>query len=535
MKSYLTIEEIMKRKHFETVEVVAGQSGLHRFVKWVHVVEVIQIRKLLNGHELILTTGLGWKDDKEIFLSFLTQLIECNAAGLCIELGTHATYIPEEVIELANEHQFPIIIFHQEVPFVAITQDIHSLLINQHYQMISDLENYSQQLNKKLLEIEDYEEILHFFQKYIDLQVIATFNEKDMQFVPPLIEREQQEYRALIASDSSNMSRHPVQILGQQYAELIVVPKQRELNEFDLLIIDRTVTALAQLLLRNLYVEEKKTVEESAWMTDWLEGNHSEQAIREHLTYMDPQLKLQGGVVCICKMNSSAKSSNMDGTYFKLFCRNILEQHGFHVFTTEWKHDLIFILGNKRTKKGWRDRLNEGLKRIENVDFNAKLKLSSLSFGVGKYVNRVNDMHLSYKTAKEALRLQDILSDKNKSYFYEDLHLYRIISLVHKHSDLTDVVMEYLAPVIEYDQKYNGRLMETLKMYLACQGSKQETAKKLFVVRQTLYHRIEKIEKLLGEDFMISEKRLALEFMIVAYEYLQTTEKNNTRYHIYDL
>jgi purine catabolism regulator len=66
--------------------------------------------------------------------------------------------------------------------------------------------------------------------------------------------------------------------------------------------------------------------------------------------------------------------------------------------------------------------------------------------------------------------------------------------------------------------------VETLKMYLACNGSKQETAKKLFVVRQTMYHRIEKLETLLGSDFMSSEKRLAIEFMLLAYDYLNTTE-----------
>lgn len=534
MKSYITINEILNRKHFENIEVIAGEKGLNRSVKWVHVVEVIQINKLLNGSELILTTGLGWRGDKELFLPLLSQLIDCHAAGLCIEIGSHSMIIPEEVINIANANDFPIILFHEEVPFVEITQDIHSLLINQHYQMISDLESYSQQLNKKLLEIDDYEEILIFFQRHLDVQVIAIFNENEseMKFVPKLPESEQNEYITFISkNEPTTMTRYPVQISGHQYAELIIVSKIRELNEFDLLIIDRTVTAFAQLLLRNLYVEEKKTVEESKWITDWLEGNHSDQAILEHLSYVDPELKLDGNVVCICKINWNVKSVNMDGTYFKLLSRNIFEQNGFHVFLTEWKHHVIFILGNKRTKKTWRERLSDGLRRIENIDYNGKLKISSISIGVGKYVNRVSEIHVSYKAAREALHLQEILTDENRSYFYEDLHLYRIISLVHKHDDLYDVVREYLAPVIEYDQKYNGRLMETLRMYLACMGSKQETAKKLFVVRQTLYHRIEKIEKLLGKNFMSTEKRLALEFMIVAFDYLQATENNITKLH----
>src|SRR5690606_38986135 len=90
---------------------------------------------------------------------------------------------------------------------------------------------------------------------------------------------------------------------------------------------------------------------------------------------------------------------------------------------------------------------------------------------------------------------------------------------------LQEVVLEYLEPVIAYDKKNNGKLMETLKTYLSCNGSKQETANRLFIVRQTLYHRIQKLEKLLGADFMNHEKRLAIEFMILSYEFLISSKQ----------
>src|SRR5690606_12940586 len=139
-------------------------------------------------------------------------------------------------------------------------------------------------------------------------------------------------------------------------------------------------------------------------------------------------------------------------------------------------------------------------------------------------------LHKSYQSAIETIRIQDRMSTPAQSYFYDDLHIFRLISLLNRHIDLQEAVLEYLEPVIAYDKKYNGKLMETLKTYLACNGSKQETAKRLFVVRQTLYHRIQKLEKLLGSDFMNHEKRLAIEFMILSYEFLvssnQLAEKN---------
>lgn len=61
MKSnyYFSVEDILVRKYFEHAKVIAGHNGLSRQVKWVHVVEVTSIKNLLNGNELILSTGIA--------------------------------------------------------------------------------------------------------------------------------------------------------------------------------------------------------------------------------------------------------------------------------------------------------------------------------------------------------------------------------------------------------------------------------------------------------------------------------------------
>jgi purine catabolism regulator len=523
----LTVSDILKRKHFEHIEIAAGHEGLNRTVKWVHIVEVTKINKLLNGKELILSTGVGWKKNKSLFISFVQQLIECDASGLCIEMGTYTSSIPQEIIDLANEHHFPIILFLKEVPFVEITQDIHTYLINQHYQMISNLESYSQQLNKKLLSIEHYNEILKFLHDYLGHQVIFRLNGKEAEFVPEHVEHSQEQISLFDHSfqQSKKTASQPIQLLGNEYAELSIVSFEKEISEFDLLILDRTATALAQHLLRDLYVEEKKRAQENEWLKGWLEGEHSNEAISDYLADHEPELKPKGGFVSICKFKS-LRRSNLDSTYFKLLFRTIFEQQGFYTFSVDFRNSVIFIMLNKRDIKTWKNRMKTGIQRLMQSDFVNKKRMPCFFLGVGKFVENLSHMDKSYRTALETIKLQHHLDKKANSHFYEDLHMYRIISLIHKYSDLREVVMEYLEPVIQYDKKYNGKLMETLKIYLACNGSKKETAKRLFVVRQTLYHRIQKLEKLLGDDFMSPEKRLAIEFMIKAYEYLTPNDEN---------
>lgn len=524
MKSYIMVKDLLQRKHFEAIEVIAGIEGLDRLVKWVHVVEVINIRNLLNGHELILSTGVAWKENKELFISIVEQLIEAEAAGLCIEFGTYTSMIPQEIIDIANRTHFPIILFHKEVPFVEITQDIHTLLINHQYQIISDLEAYSQALNKKLLTMKHFVEILTFIQQYLKIQVVFI-HQKEVHFTPKVTEHERKAIHTLLnSSNSPKLARVPIPLLWDHYSELAILSSDRALTEFDHLILDRTATALAQFLLRELYVEEKRRADEAEWLARWIEGEHDLESIEEYLAFHLSTNQAKGAIVCHCKLEPQ-EYSNLDITYFKIYFRTIFEQQGFSVFAIEKRYTIIFILLNNRSFSTWIHRMKEGIKKIAESDFKLGNNKPKLVMGIGKYVESLTNVHISYQTSIETMQIQKERFHPCESYFYDELHIFRLISLLHRHIDLQEIVLEYLAPIISYDRKYNAKLMDTLKTYLACNGSKQETAKRLYIVRQTLYHRIQKLEKLLGSDFMDHEKRLAIEFMIHAYDFLVSSKQ----------
>ncbi|MED3623582.1 PucR family transcriptional regulator [Neobacillus thermocopriae] len=520
----LKIVDILKRNHFENARVIAGHHGMERIVKWVHVVEVTSIRNLLKGQELILSTGVAWKDNPDLFASMVKEFIEHNAAGLCIELGTYLSTIPDEVIHIANEHQFPIIIFQHQVPFVEITQDIHSVIINQQYQKISDLENYSQRLNKRLLTIETYEDILQFIFSALDVQIIFRLKNQAYEFVPELPLQEQASIIEQLERSKKHPNHHlaiaPIHLFGQDYGELAIYSKDIPISEYDLLILDRTATALAQHLLRELYTEEKKRVNEFEWLHGWLAGEHTLEEIYDYLIEHGCKSKSNQAAVLIMKLFPVNEKSFPDVTYLKLVFRSVFEQNGFIVFFVEKRYELTFILLNQRGKKNMKERIKKAIASIEDSDFIRKQFPDKFFIAAGKFTDSLNDLHKSYQTAKETLRIQQKMTNMQTYYFYEDLHLYRLISQLSKQTDLQELAAEYLQPVIQYDLKYNAKLLETLKAYLECNGSKQETANKLYIVRQTLYHRLQKLENLLGADFMEREKRIAIEFMLLVHDYL---------------
>lgn len=398
----LTVQDVLQRPHFKHAEIVAGKEGIYRIVNWVHIVEIAQISHLLNGNELILSTGVGWGAQKDSCLSFLQQLIERNSAGLCIELGAYFSEVPEEMIRLADEHRFPLIIFPHEVRFIDITQDLHSVL----------------------------------------------------------------------------------------------------------------------------HETEKKRQEEDRWMRNWLKGNYDENEIRRRLRQTNLAMESSEIVACIGKLHSTSSEKSLDSLITQLLfvSRSVFEEQGFFLLSTYDRNRLIYILFNQKDRKNWKLRLRNALEQLKTSTFTHSHRRSYSQFGIGKITDELRQLHKSLQTAEEALAIQEKIGN-HTDVFYEDLHIYRMIAHLHNTGKLYEFVMDYLEPVIQYDRTRQGNMLQTLKTFLACNGSKQETAARLFIVRQTLYHRLEKLEDLLGSDFMTPEKRLAIEFAVLAYDYLQSSAK----------
>ncbi|MCA0988308.1 PucR family transcriptional regulator [Guptibacillus algicola] len=523
----LTVQEVLEREQFRNATVVAGHKGLNRRIKWVHVMEVTTVKQLLNGDELILSTGFVWKDNLDVFMSIVKQFIQSNAAGLCIEIGTYMDTIPEEIIQLANEHQFPIIIFKKEVRFVNITQDLHSLLIAHHYQLISDLEQFSQELNNLLLKPDCLQNILTHLSKKTGMQVIYQPKESAAQFVPEVSNEKKKTFLHFLTLQPAGkgLVLQNVQAMDYLFAKLILVPTPHtSVSDYDMLLLDRSATAIAQFLLRELYIEEKKRVQETEWLYDWLDGKHSEERILSYLVDLDASLIPKGLQVCTCRFVKHQENySSSQITYFMLLVRSLFEQEGFFVLSLTTRNKLVIILLNRRDESDVLARLREAFDRLMASDILKNGTVPEIDrISIGKHVRLLKEMHKSYESSLEALTINDKLCNQHsKVVYHHDFHIYRMIFQLTKSKELPEFMFDYLSPVIEYDETNNSSLLQTLKVYMCCNGSKKETAEQLFVVRQTLYHRLEKLEELLGKDFMSSPKRQAIEFSLYAYEYLQ--------------
>ena len=111
-------------------EVVVGADSLGRPVRWVHTSELAEAPHLLKGGELLLTTGLGLGGRGAVGeAAYVAALSERGAAALGLELGWTYLEAPPAVIEACRRHGLPLIVLHEIVPFVEITEQVQSALL----------------------------------------------------------------------------------------------------------------------------------------------------------------------------------------------------------------------------------------------------------------------------------------------------------------------------------------------------------------------------------------------------------------------
>lgn len=111
-------------------EVLAGEGGLDVLVRWVHIAETAEVARLVSGGELLLATGLGWPRDARGLRSLGRELAEAEIAGLVLELGDRTPVAPAPLLDEFRAAGLPFIVLHREARFIAITEAVHSRIID---------------------------------------------------------------------------------------------------------------------------------------------------------------------------------------------------------------------------------------------------------------------------------------------------------------------------------------------------------------------------------------------------------------------
>lgn len=543
-KHPLLVRDVLKRKHFESAKLIAGQQGLNRQVLWTHILEIKDFDTLINGGELILTTGVGLQLERETQIAYLQNLIRNGAAALCIEIGDYFNYVPAELVAMANAHDFPIIIFEEIVRFIDITQDLHTYIINQHQQALTQLDTISRTFMELSLMPNGILKILQVLHQYTDALFLFV-SEDTKSFYYPI---EAKKYLQLMEDHCQQLELHePIQLLSIDRNHFVIIPVNglgqvwgylcmrsalTQPSDYTLLNLERATMSIAQILMRNRMLQERQQSREDEFILALIQGDPID--LQYYQSYLPMESRnLFYRVVVFNMLDYANTFSEEDWQEIQLqnvmFVRSIIKKLGFFPTMSVRQHEIIilaFYIAADDMEEN-RDPFNQAIQQIIARKTPQLFEQITLTFGISNVYQSINSVQQGYKEAKTTIQMQH--NELASSIYYKDLGVYRLL-LHQDHAALLQYVKDYLQEILLIDQKNGNDLYQTLCVYLACNGAKNDTAEQLFIVRQTLYKRIERLENILGADFLQAPHRLNIEIAVKAYELLKKTAPDILRF-----
>ncbi|MBH8599321.1 PucR family transcriptional regulator ligand-binding domain-containing protein [Thermoactinomyces sp. CICC 10523] len=543
-----TVADMLKRPTFAKAKVMAGSRGLNRPVRWVHVLEVSDAASFVNGQELILTTGVGLDGKEESVFHFVKQLVECGVSGLCIELVQRFTDIPRSILQYADTCAFPIIVFKEEVRFIEITQDIHACLINRHHHRLVALEAISNRFLQLTLRPQGTLGILKLLHQETGCAVWLRDDwGTDITF-PESCEKE----RFL----KKGTCRQPIIALDMQVGELYL-DYRGEAKEYIQLILDQAAIAIAQELLRRLSLEERRLRKVQKWIDDCLHSGRAD--IPAPLS----SVLSSGGKIVLAAVHTDLHSlssptecplSHEDIAILQWVRRAYSTFARFGILGWFASHgdlwSIVLADAQPSSPVPFLQRIRESFthlfRQTDSSCFNCQYHWT---VGISRIFSSLSEAPAAWQQAKQALKIRPRFAahaakrkpDRKHGerspdcpfhlVFYDDLHTWQLFLQVDP-AVLSDYISHQIGPLLDYDRENGTELVHTLETFLNSGQSKQQTAKALFIHRQTLYYRLEQISSLLGENWDSPSRRLALDTALAARNFLRSQENRHASHRI---
>ena len=138
--------------------------------------------------------------------------------------------------------------------------------------------------------------------------------------------------------------------------------------------------------------------------------------------------------------------------------------------------------------------------------------------GVGSVVKSLKDIPLSYSQAAGALRYAEVFSSRGNVHSYREYLLVRMLEDVPESK-----LMEYLGEMTDEGAKEifeDADMLNTAEEFLQSSLNVSETSRKLYMHRNTLLYRLDKIEKATGLNIRQFPDAVSFRVLTVLYRLL---------------
>ncbi len=528
----LTIEIALKEiAILSRAEVVAGGNGLSRPLHWTHIVELPDVMPWVRKGDLLLTTAYSLKDDPEAQARLIPDLASKGLAGMVVALGPYFSSVPEVMIEVANQLDFPILTLPWEVPFVEVTQAIHEQIVSEQYRLIAESLYIHKQLTNLVLEGKGFEDLVATLANLLNRSV--TIEDASLRVLahasPGLVDEMRRrsisegqtpqelvdylEAKGLFASLRREPKPHyvpsipemgmtlerliaPILVGAQLFGYVWIIATEGSLTELDFITIERVATVAALTFTRQQAIFEAEQRLKANLLDNLLDLDPYYDIRR--LTDTLRQLGIQRGYhLLILEASTQASETTIQDPLQTPRMAQAIErvtvEYGAQSTVIQRSQRLIVLLGIPEPQRA-ANLANSILELFQNQNVMVVGGLSSVS-------NEASGLRRCYKEASEALRLGSAMSIRQPQVWrFGDLGLLHWLSNLPPEILAANRYYSVVRAIYAEDLAHGSNLLITIETLLEKQGNKQKAAQALFIHRNTLSQRLTKISDIWGID-----------------------------------
>lgn len=556
-KLTIQLRDILQVGLLQEAEVLAGRKGLDNSIMSVNVMEVPDIIDWVRPGEFLLTTAYIFSDDIVAFERLIPQLRSKNVCGMGIKTQRYISEVPESVIHLADDLDFPIIRIPQNVPYGELIKEIFNHIIGEQTRLLSRINEFNHTVREIMLRHEGMQAIAE--QIYLATQTPVVIRDdifRDSHFYCPdqdkasLIEHD---YRALEAADFARLDHRlaknrsqevsigengvrrftlPIYFDNMHYGSIYLWDTDGSLRPQDLFVIESTSSLIALDILNRTALIERENVHQTTFLEQLLNDDPREQskAIESADYYLfHPDLPSQIVVLVMdheqhlqMTPNNSRMIKNLNTSLLNLTNLIKRDYEGYFLVTRKSDRAVFLLQFESDCPLEGRHALCKRFIEIVLKCIEEKEALHYTYIGVGSCVRSYRYLPTSLQQAEQTVRILQSRGETDASVlFFDDLGLLRVLGHPLLRDDALAYAEEILSSIEEYDSKQRGDLLETVRVYFASGGNLKRVSEVLFTHYNTIIYRINRIRDIYGIDIRDPETAFNFQLALKIRELIQ--------------
>jgi len=535
----ITVREALQLPALKDAALVAGEKGLSRAITSVNIMEVPDIARFVKEDEFLVTTTYPIKDDVHAQERLIPLLVEKGVAALAIKPVFYGNQIPEVMIDQADKLGFPLIQLPLNASFNEVINPILGEILNRQAIILRRNNEVHRAFTDIVLQggsLKDIANLLSELQnapvsihtsRFRLLTTAAPKDSEDDESIIDHLATLSEELGNSIAAKFGRISIkingeyfdihvQPVPVAGEDYAYLIVWLGQD--THYETNVVEQAATVIALEIVKMRTIAETERRFRSHFIEEILQGRITSKTdilSRGEQYGWDLSAKYTPVLIEIVD-HDNPLAAVKDQEYPLRVVRRLwtavlhVTSDNSRIITVDVGARILLLV---RTDGGEDDEtfIQRLVRRIQK-DISPDRR--TIGTGIGRTLKDIMDLKKGFEQALKALEIGQLVNGKGTITHYDELGIYRVLSIYGTHPEMAKFSEELLGELLKSDKLNGTDYVNTLDAFLRTNCNLREASSQLYIHYNTLRYRLSKIEEIAGVDLNSSEDRLSLQLSL---------------------